>query len=478
MGFRWRKRNEDFEWRTYVRTTILVRRQERRQRAEDVKAAAVFGVKQAGKKSADAAGAGLKSAGSGSLAALKWSGRRLRIGFDKSRAGLGVAARRGAAAARNGWAKGRAALAPKFAAGRSAAGVAALKVAEKLEPATAPLRQPGLQLALKLIAAFAAAGAAIRSYQFGVDGHALAAACVALAAGGLLLVSGSLSGLRPFAALRRMLRGAGDGLLLIPGFDRLSERAAIFAALLILASASGGLYWWQNGARLRLPAILAAAPAAQPAPVTPKPTRDPSILEGYATVQSGDTLRLAGTTVRLDGIEAPDRSQVCSKPSIKRWDCGGAARDALSRLVRSKRLTCTLTGTQETEGGNSVRTGTCRAGVDDVAAELTRNGHVFADSGFFAAYSAYQTEAQAAKAGLWAGGDAMRPAQWRSARWEDAKSKAPDGCPIKGQVFRKSGKTYMLPWQPDYERARVNTAEGERWFCSESEAQSAGWKPL
>jgi hypothetical protein len=38
-------------------------------------------------------------------------------------------------------------------------------------------------------------------------------------------------------------------------------------------------------------------------------------------------------------------------------------------------------------------------------------------------------------------------------------------------------KTYVLPWSPSYERTKVRTNRGERWFCSESEARQAGWKP-
>ena len=53
--------------------------------------------------------------------------------------------------------------------------------------------------------------------------------------------------------------------------------------------------------------------------------------------------------------------------------------------------------------------------------------------------------------------------------------RAPDGCPIKGQVTASS-RTYVLPWSPDYERARVQSTRGERWFCSEQEAVAAGFK--
>ena len=42
----WRRKKEGFVWQEYVRTTILVRRENRRQRVEDIKVAAVDGIKQ------------------------------------------------------------------------------------------------------------------------------------------------------------------------------------------------------------------------------------------------------------------------------------------------------------------------------------------------------------------------------------------------------------------------------------------------
>ncbi len=505
MVFRWRKRNEGFEWRTYVRTTILVRRHERRQRAEDVKAAAVFGVKKAGLKSADTAVAALRKAQAGSLAALRWTGRRAAAGAQKSAAGIAAAAGRGGVKAREGFGRGRDALGrgrdalgrgrdaigrgrdaltPKLSAAGSAAAAAASQAARKLEPAVAPLREPGLQLALKLIAAVAALGALIRAVQFGWDGHVLVATAVAAAAGFLLLVSGSFEHRWPHGFGHRGLDALRAAAQKVPGSDRLSVRGLVWAALITVAVGGAWLWYGQRGAP-SWPS-LAIFYGAQTTPSSKGPTtqkqstspdqgpRDPSAFEGYATAQSGDTVRLSNRTVRLEGIEAPDRSQTCAKPGGKRWDCAATAREALSRLVRGRRVSCLLSSDT---GGSNPATGRCTANGLDIAAELVAKGHVFAQSGLFAAYGSRESEAKTAKLGLWAG-DAVRPADWRAVRWEEAKRQAPDGCPIKGQVFRKSGKVYMLPWSPDYERARVDKAQGERWFCSESEAVSAGWKPL
>jgi hypothetical protein len=68
-----------------------------------------------------------------------------------------------------------------------------------------------------------------------------------------------------------------------------------------------------------------------------------------------------------------------------------------------------------------------------VGAELVRQGYVFADGSFLARYGSQEREAREAKAGLWSG-DAERPAAYRAKLWLEAKRRAPEGCPIKGQV--------------------------------------------
>lgn len=62
--FGWRRRSEGFEWREYVRTTILVRRADRQRRIEDVRVAAVEKVKQAADAGAEAGRAGASFMGS------------------------------------------------------------------------------------------------------------------------------------------------------------------------------------------------------------------------------------------------------------------------------------------------------------------------------------------------------------------------------------------------------------------------------
>lgn len=51
------------------------------------------------------------------------------------------------------------------------------------------------------------------------------------------------------------------------------------------------------------------------------------------------------------------------------------------------------------------------------------------------------------------------------------------GCDIKGNINAKGARIYHLPGGEWYDGTRIDAARGERWFCSEQEAQSAGWRP-
>ena len=44
-----------------------------------------------------------------------------------------------------------------------------------------------------------------------------------------------------------------------------------------------------------------------------------------------------------------------------------------------------------------------------------------------------------------------------------------------GQVTRSRGRCLARRDQ-HYERTRISTAKGERWFCSEAQARAAGWR--
>lgn len=53
----------------------------------------------------------------------------------------------------------------------------------------------------------------------------------------------------------------------------------------------------------------------------------------------------------------------------------------------------------------------------------------------------------------------------------------PPGCAIKGNINRKTGdRVYHLPGQKHYDEVTIEPEAGERWFCTEDEAQASGWR--
>lgn len=58
-----------------------------------------------------------------------------------------------------------------------------------------------------------------------------------------------------------------------------------------------------------------------------------------------------------------------------------------------------------------------------------------------------------------------------------APSTDPKGCAIKGNISRAGEHIYHVPGGRNYDRTKIDPDQGERWFCSEQEAQAAGWRP-
>jgi len=51
------------------------------------------------------------------------------------------------------------------------------------------------------------------------------------------------------------------------------------------------------------------------------------------------------------------------------------------------------------------------------------------------------------------------------------------GCVIKGNISLKTGeRIYHLPGQKYYDKTVISPEDGERWFCTEEEAEANGWR--
>jgi hypothetical protein len=53
----------------------------------------------------------------------------------------------------------------------------------------------------------------------------------------------------------------------------------------------------------------------------------------------------------------------------------------------------------------------------------------------------------------------------------------PPGCVIKGNINIRTGeRVYHMPGQKHYNDVTIETGNGERWFCTEDEAEANGWR--
>ena len=189
-----------------------------------------------------------------------------------------------------------------------------------------------------------------------------------------------------------------------------------------------------------------------------------------AIIVDGDTLILGDTRYRINGIDAPEAGQNCLSERGKKWACGDAATNALYDLTVGRDVRCEELATD----GYGRTIARCYVGRTDLAQEMVRLGMAWAFLKFSDEYEADQNTAKRAKRGIWRG--ESQPAwDFRADRWNVAAQKAPNGCPIKGNISQ-NGRIYHPPWSPWYGRTKINTAKGERWFCDEAEAVKAGWR--
>src|SRR5712671_6067527 len=63
-------------------------------------------------------------------------------------------------------------------------------------------------------------------------------------------------------------------------------------------------------------------------------------ITGPAWVVDGDSIRMAGVSIRLEGIDAPEWDQTCRDPGGRTWLCGRAASNQLRERTRGQTLTC------------------------------------------------------------------------------------------------------------------------------------------
>lgn len=195
-------------------------------------------------------------------------------------------------------------------------------------------------------------------------------------------------------------------------------------------------------------------------------------LTGKPRVIDGDTIEIAGERVRLFGIDAPEAAQTC-RADGREWNCGQEATTALAYEVGQHQVTC-----QERDRDRYGRiVAVCFVDPYDLGARMVFQGWALAYRHFSSAYVDQENLAKNARTGVWRG-EFVPPWEWRRGK-RIAQSESPNvtaECLIKGNIANDGARIYHPPSGAYYGRTKIDLSKGERWFCSEDEAQAAGWR--
>jgi micrococcal nuclease len=203
-------------------------------------------------------------------------------------------------------------------------------------------------------------------------------------------------------------------------------------------------------------------------------------LHQVVRVIDGDTIQVDVDgeleRVRYIGMDTPET--VHPRKPVECFGKEASARNAA--LVGDKKVRLERDVTDRDRYGRLLR----YVWVDDtfVNLELVREGYAMVstyppDVEHTDAFVAAQREAREANRGLWR----SCPARAEAARREEAPkpkapSQGPKGCPIKGNINARGDKIYHRPDCPSYARTKIDEDAGQRWFCSDGEAEAAGWR--
>jgi endonuclease YncB( thermonuclease family) len=217
-----------------------------------------------------------------------------------------------------------------------------------------------------------------------------------------------------------------------------------------------------------------------------------------ATVRDGGTLQLGSVTYRLDGIDAPAFDQLCIDEHADSWTCGVEARDQLTKLIGGRPVRCDDLGVDPTYKKRHL--GACR-----IEGETTGLSQLLVRQGFAlnlepsatGRFAADEARAKEDRQGLWKG-CFVAPQEFRLGKKDgallggscpadrDLQIRAvlfpedlamPSTCNIKGKYAvraRVTGNIGIYHLQAC--RSYPALTKPDRWFCSEEDAQAAGFR--
>ena len=217
-----------------------------------------------------------------------------------------------------------------------------------------------------------------------------------------------------------------------------------------------------------------------------------------ATVKDGATLQLGGVTYRLDGVDAPEFDQICLDDHADPWTCGVEARDQLTKLIGARGVHC------EDLGADKIiprrHAGLCTVDGETISLNqlLVRQGFALnAETSAKGHFKDDETAASNDRRGLWRG-CFVAPQEFRHGKKDGAllgaacrgdkdreirqvlfpeEPATPPGCNIKAKFAVRARVTGNLGiYHLQGCRSYAPLTKPDRWFCSEDDAQAAGFR--
>lgn len=214
-------------------------------------------------------------------------------------------------------------------------------------------------------------------------------------------------------------------------------------------------------------------PIPIPTPTTtPIPTSLSATSESFKVtrVVDGDTIEIeGGEKVRYLGIDTPE-----TVDPRKPVQCFGIEASKKNKeLVEGKTVRLEKDITDRDKYSRLLR----YVWVGDlfINLELVKQGFAISytyppDVKYQKEFLAAEREAKEAERGLW---EACSISPSPTVKIQETPK---SDCDIKGNISTSGEKIYHLPDCGSYAKTQIDEKRGERWFCSEKEAQEAGWR--
>ena len=218
---------------------------------------------------------------------------------------------------------------------------------------------------------------------------------------------------------------------------------------------------------------------------------------GDVTIKDGDTILIDGKTCRLDAIDAPELDQVCLDEHGGGVPCGREARERLAQFIGGRAVRCEDNGPDPAFRKRRICTCTVEGETMSINRWLVHEGLAINFEPFARGrFQSDEDDARQNRRGWWRGCFAaaqhlrygrklVAPLLGSTCANEpNARDKLfpenpemPPGCSIKGRFAVRAKVTgYRGIYHLEGCRSYRTLKNPNRWFCSEEDAQAAGFR--